>query len=185
MRAQWERKRQETGQALGYFGCHRRVRKERGRAADQICACGKQARHWAHMHGTDPEDPQNYQAMCIPCHYKYDDINQRRMDTLGPEGRSATARLAWSRRSPEQRQEIGDRIAQNKDHVKASQAAKQVWARRTPEERQELTQKLADARWPGRRVRSEAAPPPLAADPRGDDGGTGVGRGIHGGAPVR
>jgi hypothetical protein len=107
MLAQWERQRQESGQdGPGYYGCHRRVRTERGRAADQMCACGSRARHWAHIHGTDPSDPQNYQAMCQKCHWAYDQVGPRGMDTKGPAGRSQTAVLAWSRRSPEQRRDI-------------------------------------------------------------------------------
>lgn len=106
MRTQWDQQRQESGQSLGYYGCHRRVRKVRGRAGDQMCACGAQARHWAHIHDTDPADPQNYQAMCQSCHWAYDKVAPRGMETKGPERRSETAVLAWSRRTPEQRAEI-------------------------------------------------------------------------------
>ena len=107
MRAQWERQRQESGKDLGYYGCHRRVRTERGRAADQACTeCGRQARHWAHVHDTDPADPRNYRPMCQRCHWAYDRVVERAMETKGPEGRSAAAKLRWSRRTPEQRREI-------------------------------------------------------------------------------
>jgi hypothetical protein len=116
MLAQWERQRSESGQeSPGYFGCHRRVRKERGRAADQVCVnCGAQARHWAHIHNTDPADPANYLAMCISCHRRYDGIRQKQIETLGPEGRSAAARRMWERRTPERRQEIARKIAETK-----------------------------------------------------------------------
>ena len=111
MRGQWERQRQETGQERpGYFGCHRRVRTERGRARDHVCACGAAARHWAHIHGTDPADTQNYLPMCISCHRVYDEVRAQQAETLGAEGRTAAAKLAWSRRSPEQRHEIGRKI---------------------------------------------------------------------------
>jgi hypothetical protein len=106
MQAQWERQREETGQPLGYFGCHRRVRTQRGRAADQTCECGKRARHWAHIHGTDPSDVQNYKPMCQSCHYRYDRVRPQGAETLGPAGRSAAAELAWSRRTPEERRQI-------------------------------------------------------------------------------
>lgn len=106
MKAQWERRREETGRPLGYFGCHRRVRTARGRAADQVCECGKRARHWAHIHDTDPADVQNYKPMCQPCHYRYDGVRPQQVKTLGPAGRAAAAELAWSRRTPEQRRQI-------------------------------------------------------------------------------
>lgn len=96
MRAQWDQKRKESGQELGYFGCHRRVRTARGRAGDQVCVtCGKQARHWAHIHDTDPADVQNYQPMCQKCHWAYDKVGARVVAAKGPEGRRAVALKAW------------------------------------------------------------------------------------------
>lgn len=56
-----------------YQARHRRVLYQRGRAAEQTCViCEKQAAHWAHTHGTDPDDPQNYRPMCQSCHQRYD-----------------------------------------------------------------------------------------------------------------
>jgi hypothetical protein len=96
MLAQWEQKRENSGQDLGYYGCHRRVRKARGRAADQVCVtCGSQARHWAHIRDMDPGDPQNYQPMCQGCHWTYDDVPASRNITLGAEGRRTAALKAW------------------------------------------------------------------------------------------
>jgi hypothetical protein len=107
MQAQWEREREQSGRDLGYYGCHRRVRTERGRAADQPCAhCGKRAQQWAHVHDTDPADTRNYIALCRPCHVAYDDVTVRSRMTKGPEGRSREARVRWSRRSSEERREI-------------------------------------------------------------------------------
>jgi len=107
MRAQWEQQRQQSGQELGYYGCHRRVRKARGRAGDLACTdCGLPAMHWAHIHGTDPSDPQNYQPMCQRCHWAYDGVGTRVVQAKGPDGRRALALKAWSRRSPEARREI-------------------------------------------------------------------------------
>lgn len=108
MLAQWEADRHAKGMDRpGYFGCHRRVRQLRGPAREQVCVdCGEQARHWAHIHDTDPGDAQNYQAMCQKCHFKYDDVAARSMATKGEQGRSANAVLAWSRRTPEQRRAI-------------------------------------------------------------------------------
>jgi hypothetical protein len=110
MLAQWERQREQDGEELGYYGCHRRVRTVRGRAGDQACTrCGKPACHWAQIHGTDPADPQNYEAMCISCHRVYDQVRAQQVQTLGAEGRTAAAKLAWSRRTPEQRRAIGQK----------------------------------------------------------------------------
>lgn len=95
-RAQWERKRQESGQPLGYFGCHRRVRTARGPAKFQTCvSCGNPARHWAHIHDTDRTNPQNYQAMCQSCHIAYDNAAAKAFVTKGADGRRAIALKAW------------------------------------------------------------------------------------------
>jgi hypothetical protein len=111
MRDQWERKREESGQELGYFGCHRRVRRARGRAKDQTCECGAQGWHWAHIHDTDPTDVQNYRAMCQKCHWAYDGVGRKMVEAKTPEERSAAAVLAWSRRTPEDVAAIGSKIS--------------------------------------------------------------------------
>lgn len=95
-RAQWEKWREENDKPLGYFGAHRRVRKTRGPAKFQTCVdCGKAALHWAHIHDTDPTDPQNYRPMCARCHYAYDQVGSKSVATKGPEGRRAIALKAW------------------------------------------------------------------------------------------
>jgi hypothetical protein len=94
--AQWEKWRAENGKALGYYGAHRRVRTARGPAKFQTCVgCGEGARHWAHIHDTDPADPQNYRPMCPPCHFEYDQVAAKALVTKGPEGRRAIALKAW------------------------------------------------------------------------------------------
>ena len=95
MLAQWERHREESGEDLGYFGCHRRVRTQRGPAKNQTCECGTQARHWAHIHDTDPADPQNYLPMCQKCHWEYDRVGAKVVAAKGPEGHRAIAFKAW------------------------------------------------------------------------------------------
>jgi len=51
-----------------------RVGYQRGPASRLSCVgCrGVAAQEWAHIHGTDPEDTQNYAPLCIPCHKEYD-----------------------------------------------------------------------------------------------------------------
>jgi hypothetical protein len=52
---------------------HDWVRKARGPAADKVCAdCGKQARDWSQIHGTDGTAPEHYEPRCRLCHVAYD-----------------------------------------------------------------------------------------------------------------
>lgn len=84
------------GRPPGYWGAHTRVRKARGPAKYQTCVnCGSGAQHWAHTHGTDPADPQNYQAMCARCHVAYDQVIAKSLATKGPDGLRAQAIKAW------------------------------------------------------------------------------------------
>ena len=55
-----------------YHRIHYKIRTTWGNAREFTCACGAQARHWAHTHDTDRTDINNYTPMCISCHRKYD-----------------------------------------------------------------------------------------------------------------
>ena len=73
---------------------HRRVRETRGNAAEHACArCGKRAREWAQIHGTDGLDIQlDYAPLCVSCHRQYDDSPERRQalsQSWTPERRAA------------------------------------------------------------------------------------------------
>jgi hypothetical protein len=61
------------GDEVGYGGIHQWIRRKLGKAKDHICACGKQARHWAnlnnHIYRRKKED---FKAMCVKCHSIYD-----------------------------------------------------------------------------------------------------------------
>lgn len=95
-REQWAARRAEAGVELGYFGAHRRVRAERGRAGDRSRSeCGEPARHWAWIHDTDPNDVQNYLAMCQSCHFRYDEVAARGRESMGSERRREAAMKAW------------------------------------------------------------------------------------------
>jgi hypothetical protein len=114
---QWEKWREEHSLAApGYFGLHRRVRKLRGAARNYQCAdCGERAQHWSTVHGTDGTDPFNhYRPMCQRCHFAYDEVASKGDKARTPGDRTAAAKLAWSRRSPEQRREIGRKISEAK-----------------------------------------------------------------------
>lgn len=85
-----EFKYQGSGDDIGYFAAHDRVRKVKGSARDQTCAhCGAPARDWAYDHAdpderTAPEDDphaagmpysvniDSYIPLCKACHNKFD-----------------------------------------------------------------------------------------------------------------
>lgn len=77
---------QWRGDDVAYGGAHRRVYRDRGKAALYVCPCGAQARQWAYDR-TDPNerieltprgprsystDPNHYVALCVPCHKRFD-----------------------------------------------------------------------------------------------------------------
>lgn len=66
---------------MSYMSAHNRNREVRGRAADQVCPCGKPARDWAYQGsinervdkwGAYSDDPFDYMAMCKHCHQVLD-----------------------------------------------------------------------------------------------------------------
>ena len=58
---------------ITYYSFHARMRKARGSAAEQHCACcDRTAGDWAYVHGRDPRDFDSYVPMCRSCHIKYD-----------------------------------------------------------------------------------------------------------------
>jgi len=73
----------------GYLTAHNRVRRSRGKATAQTCACGAPARAWAYDHldpdeFLDPEtgspysgDPSHYVSLCGPCHREQDNAERR------------------------------------------------------------------------------------------------------------
>lgn len=80
-----------NGEDSGYEAAHKRVRRARGRARENICSqCGeRQAKDWAYIHGSPGEkpagiapngrphgpyslNPEHYTPMCNPCHTVYD-----------------------------------------------------------------------------------------------------------------
>jgi hypothetical protein len=64
------------GSAAGYQALHNRVIHLRGRAAHcewrATAGCRSIKYEWAHLHGTDPGDSQNYVSLCKTCHQEYD-----------------------------------------------------------------------------------------------------------------
>jgi hypothetical protein len=67
------------GSDAGYQAMHHRIVTARGRARHcelrASAGCSSITYEWAHIHGTDRGDPQNYWSLCKSCHIKYD--NQR------------------------------------------------------------------------------------------------------------
>lgn len=72
-----ERRRTSTP---SYKGRHKRVYRARGPARDQACVdCGKPAREWSQIHGTDGTDEfEHYMPRCRSCHDSYDTESERR-----------------------------------------------------------------------------------------------------------
>ncbi len=70
---EWHRPVRPTDE-VNYYVLHERLRQARGLAAAHQCTgeCGRQARHWAWLHGEDPRDFRNYVPMCASCHQRYD-----------------------------------------------------------------------------------------------------------------
>ena len=77
------------GDAVNYNGVHARLRRQRGRAGDQTCECGRPAKDWAYDHA-DPDERrdethngpystkvEHYIPMCRSCHRTFD--NNRRV----------------------------------------------------------------------------------------------------------
>jgi hypothetical protein len=85
----------------GYANRHTMVRKARGVARDRPCEeCGGRAAHWSTIRGRDGLKPEDYRALCIPCHWRYDGRDQ----PLGKPNNSAklTERqvmVIWNRRA--------------------------------------------------------------------------------------
>lgn len=64
------------GADAGYQALHMRVMRARGRASHcewrETAGCCSRKYEWAHAHGTDPADVQNYTSLCKTCHQRYD-----------------------------------------------------------------------------------------------------------------
>lgn len=111
---------------------HAKVARNRGKASSYECVdCGRPAQEWSTVHGaTDVTDVNQYEPRCIRCHrVYYDGISHWHEASLTPEARekalktrhdryddsrrlvkSESATRAWSRKTPEERSEIGQRI---------------------------------------------------------------------------
>lgn len=76
------------GDNVGYIGAHKRVHRERGRAAEHLCVdCDKQAAQWSYdgldtnaqrgpsrdgFESTYSTDPSHYVPRCVSCHVLHD-----------------------------------------------------------------------------------------------------------------
>lgn len=91
LRRYMARGRVHPPQPISYAAAHRRIRDERGRAADFICGeCGERAAEWAYMGFSpdeqlgmagDPEtlriwspNPADYAPLCRECHWAFDEL---------------------------------------------------------------------------------------------------------------
>ena len=76
---------------VSYSGAHVRVRSTYGPARHHTCACGDRADEWAYLGGDPGENsqpwggsiacfgtnPEYYEAMCLPCHRRFDATNRK------------------------------------------------------------------------------------------------------------
>ena len=62
-----------------YGAIHTLIRHVRGCADEYLCIqCDSSAHEWAHIHGTDKIDLNNYRPMCRSCHRYYDESEDRK-----------------------------------------------------------------------------------------------------------
>lgn len=87
----WEQKPERT-----YVTAHYRVRRDRGPAPEQTCACGAPAAEWAYDHNDPDEligedhgkavpyslDVAHYLPMCVPCHRQFDYDHSNQMEAV-------------------------------------------------------------------------------------------------------
>src|SRR6266404_6445547 len=82
--------------STSYSARHKRVVRNRGRAADQQCSrCSDPATDWAQRRGTDGENPEDYDPLCRSCHIAYDELISKRR----PVAWTDEMRQEWSERS--------------------------------------------------------------------------------------
>lgn len=60
------------GNNATYSAIHNWVRKMKGSASNHKCKCSKQAREWANIDHEYSRDLEDYAAMCVSCHKKFD-----------------------------------------------------------------------------------------------------------------
>jgi hypothetical protein len=101
-----------VGKRSEYFANHVKVRDARGPAWQHTCEhCGSPANHWATIHETTGESPEDYMALCWSCHAKYDDFAGRLPDNTGSkrsaESRELMSKVALERfKNPEAREKM-------------------------------------------------------------------------------
>jgi len=79
-----------TGLTDEYHVNHKKVREARGPAWQHECVhCGEQAAQWATVKGTAGETPDEFLALCLSCHAKYDDFASRMTRPSGETHHSA------------------------------------------------------------------------------------------------
>ncbi len=61
------------GGKAGYRAVHQWVERAKGKAKEHKCVfCGKQAYHWANIDHKYSRKKEDYTAMCVKCHKKFD-----------------------------------------------------------------------------------------------------------------
>ena len=87
-----------------YSDRHAMVRRIRGSSREYTCVgnCGRAAFHWATIHGRNGQDPDDYQPMCVRCHFEYDSEAHRAPDVRERQGAAHRGKP----KPPEQREKM-------------------------------------------------------------------------------
>jgi hypothetical protein len=57
-----------------YWRVHAAVKRIRGSASQYECECGEIASQWSYRHDCDMEDIENFDPLCVSCHFKRDRV---------------------------------------------------------------------------------------------------------------
>jgi NAD-dependent SIR2 family protein deacetylase len=136
---------------------HNAVYKARGKAKDQKCVdCGKQAREWSTVHGTDGSDPHaHYEPRCVKCHSQYDNKSeviskaQRGTKRSAESNEKRSKTLTGRTLSEEHRRKIAEsrkgfkESTPRSDEYRAKMSAAQKGRQFSDEHRQALRDRMA------------------------------------------
>ncbi len=67
-----EKAKHWKGENIGYKHLHLWIAKNKGKAKDHKCKCGKIAKEWSNKDHKYRRRVEDYEAMCKKCHYWYD-----------------------------------------------------------------------------------------------------------------
>lgn len=67
------------GDKVGYCGLHQWVRREKGNPTTcEFCGCSDKKCVWANKSRAYKRDLEDWMALCVSCHYYYDEVDLKR-----------------------------------------------------------------------------------------------------------